>query len=271
MTTRKHDKVRSRNEAFTDKTATRIWHETPCDDNPYIAQSALCHGYDLQELMSECSFVEVFYLLFRGEIPSKEESALLEALMIALVNPGPRHAATRAAMNAGVGKTMPVHILPIALTVMGGEHLGGGELEPAMRFLRKHQKQTVSNLFSSLEKPDDCNTTEEIKTPGFGSIYSGIDILTQKNADHLLSLPAAGKALQWGNEFAKQLHNHSMGWLPTGLAAAVFADLGFQPKMGGALFQLLSAPGLAAHGLELSNKPITAMPYVRDENYVIEK
>jgi citrate synthase len=62
-----------------------------------------------------------------------------------------------------------------------------------------------------------------------------------------------------------------MGWLTTGVAAAVFCDLGFQPKIGGALFQLLGAPGLAAHGLELANKPITAMPYISDENYVIEK
>ncbi|MGH1441171.1 MAG: citrate/2-methylcitrate synthase [Cellvibrionaceae bacterium] len=271
MTKRKHDEVRSRNEAFTDKTATRIWHETPCDDNPYIASSALCHGYDLQELIRECSFVDVFYLLFRGELPSKEESSLLEALMIALINPGPRHAATRAAMNAGVGKTMPVHILPIALTVMGGEHLGGGEVEPAMRFLRKYQKQKSSDFFLSLEKSDNGDADRENTHPGFGSIYSGIDILTQKNADQLLNLPAAGKALKWGNELAKKLNEKSIGWLPTGLAAAVFADLGFQPKMGGALFQLLSAPGLAAHGLELSNKPITAMPYVRDENYVIEK
>jgi citrate synthase len=33
---------------------------------------------------------------------------------------------------------------------------------------------------------------------------------------------------------------------------------------------LLSAPGLVAHGLEMANKPITAMPFVKDENYVIE-
>ena len=63
-----HEKVRSRNEAFTQRTATRIWHEEPSEDNPYIAASALCHGYDLFELMEKRSFVEVFYLLFRGEL-----------------------------------------------------------------------------------------------------------------------------------------------------------------------------------------------------------
>jgi citrate synthase len=283
MSKRKHDEVRSRNEVFTEKTATRIWQETPCDDNPYIAQSALCHGYDLQELMRACSFTDVFYLLFRGELPSKEDSQLLETLMIALINPGPRHAATLAAMNAGIGKSMHVHILPIALTVMGGDHLGGGEIEPAMRFLRKHQKQQPTDVLHILESSEkesiEQNSTgieissEKNKkfTPGFGSLYGGIDSLTQTIADQLITLPAAGKALQWGNDFSQLLNLKSSGWLATGLAAAVFADLGFQPKMGGALFQLINAPGLAAHGLELSNKPFTAMPYVRDEDYVIEK
>ena len=55
------------------------------------------------------------------------------------------------------------------------------------------------------------------------------------------------------------------------IAAAVFADLGFQPRAGGCLFQLLGAPGLVAHGIELANKPITAMPFVSDENYAIER
>lgn len=268
MNTRKHQEVRSRNEAFVDKASTRIWHETPSNDNPYIAQSALCHGYDLQELIAECSFTEVFYLLFKGELPSKEESELLEALMIALINPGPRHNATRAAMNAGIGKSMPVHILPIGLTVMGGDHLGGGEIEPAMRFLRKNQNHSAEDIFNKLNVSIDNSGQTP---PGFGSRYGGIDLLTQNIATQLLSMPAAGTALSWGNELANLLHSQGSGWLPTGLAAAIFADLGFQPRMGGALFQLLSAPGLAAHGLELSNKPITAMPYVRDEDYVIEK
>ncbi|RYZ96082.1 MAG: hypothetical protein EOO68_17445, partial [Moraxellaceae bacterium] len=33
----KHDQVRSRNEPFVSRTVTRIWQETPSNDNPYIA------------------------------------------------------------------------------------------------------------------------------------------------------------------------------------------------------------------------------------------
>jgi citrate synthase len=271
----KRVKVQSRNEPFSARAATRIWAEQPSSDNPYIAASALCHGYDLFELMEKRSFVDVFYLLFRGELPSTAEAQLLQTLMITLINPGPRHPATRAAMNVGVGKTNPLHILPIASAVLGGEHQGGGEIENAMRFLRKYQKTNPSDLQTlapDLDSSDEStDETPTSSTPGFGKRHGGIDLLAAGIAEHLVKLDAAGKALKWGDEFAKTLAPSGSGWLMTGVAAAVFADLGFQPKAGGALFQLLGAPGLVAHGLEVANKPITAMPYVSDANYTIER
>lgn len=272
MSEHKHDRVRSRNEPFVERTATRIWSEQPSADNPYIATHALCYGYDLFELMDKRSFVDVFYLLFRGELPTKSDAQLLQSLMIALINPGPRHPATRAAMNVGVGKTDPAHILPIASAVLGGDYLGGGVIESSMRFLRKQQNtdpQDFAHSFLLQHKPPQ-NAEAEKLIPGFGQRHGGIDLLTKNIATQLLKLDAAGKALQWGSELAAQLEAEGFGWQVTGLAAAVFADLGFHPRAGGSLFQLLGAPGLVAHGIELANKPITAMPFVSDENYVIE-
>ena len=268
----KHDRVRSRNEPFVTRTATRIWHETPSQDNPYIASAASCYGYDLFELMDKRSFADVFYLLFRGELPSSEEGRLFEALMIGLINPGPRHPATRAAMNAGVGKTNALHILPIASAVLGGEYLGGGDIENAMRFLRKHQSAspqgTLQQWLAAGGVPEQLSSHGIY---GFGQRHGGIDLLTHSLAEQLLALAGAGDALRWGHALATRLQPQGAGWSITGVAAAVFADLGFQPRAGGCLFQLLGAPGLVAHGLELANKPITAMPFVSDDNYVIER
>lgn len=272
----KHEQVRSRNEPFVQRTVTRIWQEQPSSDNPYVAASALCHGYDLFELMEKRSFVDVFYLLFRGELPNAEEANLLQQLMIALINPGPRHPATRAAMNVGVGKTDPLHILPIASAVLGGNHMGGGEIEAAMRFLRKQQHTQADKFLETfsaqhIDSGSEKSSTESSSLPGFGARNGGIEIMAVELANRLLNLKGAGSALQWGCQLNEHLHARSRGWLMTGVAAAVFADLGFQPRAGGCLFQLLGAPGLVAHGLELANKPITAMPFVSDDDYVIER
>lgn len=272
MPEHQHDPVRSRNEPFVERTATRIWHEQASADNPYITANVLCHGYNLLELMEKRSFADVFYLLFRGDLPTRAEAQLLQALMIALINPGPRHPATRAAMNAGVGKTDPVHILPIASAIMGGEHQGAGEIEKAMRFFRTQKSadpRAIAESFIEQKKTPASDT--EFFLPGFGSHHGGVDLLAKKIALHLSSLEGAGSALCWGGQLAAQLESQGVGWLSTGIAAAVFSDLGFQPRAGGSLFQLLSAPGMVAHGLELANKAITAMPFVSDENYVIER
>lgn len=267
-TSNKHGEVRSRNEAFVERTVTRIWSEKPTENNPYIASQVSCHGYDLFELMEKRSFADVFYLLFRGNLPGKAESELLEKLMIALINPGPRHPATRAAMNAGIGKTEPVHILPIGLGVLGGKYQGAGEIEAAMRFLRKSCKQSPEIIAEqSLKQVNEDGQP----CPGFGLHYGGIDLLTAGLAKRLLSLSGAGEVMRWAEKFVEQLAVANMGWFSTGLAAAVFCDLGFQPRFGGSIFQLLNAPGLAAHGLELANKPITAMPFIKDSHYVIER
>lgn len=269
---KKHIRVQNREETFSNRTQTRIWEEVPSDQNPYLAQHCRCHGYDLMDLMQKRSLVDVLYLLFIGELPTKDQAKLLETLMIAFINPGPRHPAARTAMNAGVGRTNTAHILPISLTVLGGDHLGGGEVTAAMRFLMKHSDSDPASIAQNLlVNADPPGTGDRHIAPGFGSHFGGIDPLPQSIARILLAQPGSGKVLQWSNTFAEALNPHGLGWLCTGVCAAVFIDLKFPPRSGAGLFQLVCAPGLLAHGLELADKPITTMPFLDEAHYVIEK
>lgn len=264
-------KVQRREDNFASKISTRIWKEIPDDSNPYIAAEVKCHGYDVLEMMEKCSFIDTLYLMFKGDLPNKNEAELLEKLMIALINPGPRHPAVRAAMYSAVSKTHVSHILPIGLNILSGSYLGAGEIDHCMRFFRKHIKsdpQMVAEKFLLASRQDEIEIGQV--APGFGSEFGGVDQFTMKIANQLLVAEAAGEVLHWGHEFSKQLTANNAGWLKTGLASAVFADLGFQPRAGIGLFQLISAPGILAHGLEMVNKPLTAMPFHSDENYTIE-
>jgi len=266
----KHVHVRRRDESFAQRSVTKIWEEVASAENPYLTENCRCHGYDLFELVEKRGFADVLYLLFQGELPSAEKSRLFEALMIALINPGPRHPATRAAMCAGVGKTETAQILPVALTVLGGNHLGGAEVEEAMRFLRKESKGDP--LRAAMELPaSPAREGDWHPVPGFGCRFGGVDPLPRKILQALLKQPGAGRCMHWAWNFSEGLKPRDMGILSTGLAAAVFADLGFQPRVGPGLFQLLNAPGLLAHGAEMANKPLTAMPFIKDEDYVIER
>ena len=271
MTKKPERIIQSSNEGYTDRTSTRISNEIPSKHNPYITEHVRYYGYDLFELMQKRSYVDVLFLLFHGELPSKHQARLFEALHIALINLGPRHPATRAAMNAGVGKTKPAHILPIGLSVSGGAWLGGIEVSESMQWLKSIKKEDARGLANTLLETNSPKREGDWHiAPGFGSRFGDIDLIPQKLIKKLIELPGSRDILSWASEFSLELNKHKLGCLITGVTAAALLDLGFHPRAGAGLFQLMSAPGLLAHGLELSNKPRTAMPFLNDEQYIME-
>jgi citrate synthase len=263
--------VQRREVKYASRVATQIWDEQPSPQNPYLAERCRCRGYDLFDLMEKRSFVDMLYLLMRGELPSKEQAKILETLMIAFINPGPRHPAARAAIYAGCGRTQTSHILPIALSVLGGDHLGGAEVTAAMRFLKKQQETAPQKVAESLlQKWTPPEKGDRRIAPGFGSRFNGIEPLSQAIAKRLKRLAGCGSFFQWGDAFSCLIVPRGMGWLSPGICAAVFLDLGFVPRQGAGLFQLICAPGLLAHGLEMADKPINSLPFLDEEKYIIE-
>jgi citrate synthase len=265
----KKTKVRKRELQFSLRTPTKICQETPSKQNPYLAEHCRCHGYELIELARKRSFVDVLYLLFQGELPTAEASNLLEKLMIMCINPGPRHPATRAAMNAGVSRTQSAHILPISLSILGGEHLGGEEVMTAMRFLQQHlstnPEETAATMLDSAEEAEG----EFHIAPGFGRRFGGIDPYAKRVAKMVLESQGAGPNLAWGHAFTNHIEENNLGWLIPGVIAATLKDLNFDWKAGAGLMQIFAAPGLLAHGCEMASQPITAMPFLDEEHYII--
>jgi citrate synthase len=265
-------KVERRGDRFAERVETRIWLERPASDNPYNAAGASCHGYDLGELLANCSYWEYLYLLFTGRRCNAEQHELLEKLGIALANPGPRHPATRAVIAAAVSKTDPVNVLPLGMSVLAGAHLGAQECGDTMQFLRRHLKRDPGDeARQRTAEPATAAEGDLRPAPGFGTRFGGTDELAGTLAATLVQLPGAGAALAWAHAFARELQRSGHGgWLMPGLAAAAFLDLGFHPKWGPGLFQWLCAPGLLAHSMEMANKPLTALPFIDDSRYFID-
>jgi len=259
--------VRRRAEHFTDRPRTAIWYEEPSAANPYVAARCLCHGYDLEALAGRVSFDSMVWLLIAGELPTEAQSELFATLLVALSNPGPRHPATRGTMAAAVSKADPVHLLPIGLSLLGGKHLGAGEVADAMGFLQRHRRTDPGETAAS------CRTApyaEDAPAPGFGSRFGGVDPMAARLAERLSGMAAAGLALEWGRRFAETLSDGGHGWRITGVAAAALLDLGLPPRCGPGVFQLAGAAGLLAHGAEMTGRPTTAMPLPDEEHHVIE-
>ncbi|MFT4926875.1 MAG: citrate synthase [Phenylobacterium sp.] len=266
-----NNKTDDKNFGYAKKATTAIWHEEPTIANPYVASECRLHGYNMLELCKHKSFAEVLFLLFKGELPNPQQSELLEALLVAFINPGPRHPATRAAMTAGISKTNTPHILPIGLMVLGGQKNGSADVEQTMHFIKKHHDSPIDDFIEQnpmAPLPDDGQ--DWAPYPGVGSTYADIDPFTLDLANHFASLEGSAKSFLWLQQLIDKIDHPQVGWRSTGLFAAILLDLGIPAREGNALFQLISAPGLAAHGLEQTHKPIASMPFLDDNQYVLK-
>ncbi len=258
------DIVSSRNEQFSEKIKTKIWLEESVDQNAYLAKNSYCYGYDIRELTNGACYSDVLYLLFRGELPDDAEGELFNALLIAFINPGPRDHGSRAAIQAAIGKTDSLHILPIALTIFAGEHNGAIHLVETMKFMVRLPKKSAG------ERLEDVLLNDVPESIGFGKRYGGCDEQSYDLLRMFSQMQGAGSCLKSLQELADELiSRHDVGILPHGIIAAVFADLGFLPRQAPPLLQLISAPGILAHGLEFVGKPRSHVPFLADEFYEI--
>ncbi|BBJ00611.1 hypothetical protein FGKAn22_23030 [Ferrigenium kumadai] len=232
---------------------SRIWREEPEHDNPFATRAAYCRGYDVYgEMLGHARWVEMLYLLFRNEAPTASQADLLEALAVALANPGPRDASVHAAMCGGVCGSTAASSLMAALAVGAGQLAGGHEVFLAMEgwaecgtdldaWRQRLAEQTAipGSIWPAQEHP-----------PGFDP--HGVSTATSvKQTLSCLASCSSGAYLPWLQQNSSAMEAAAGCPLAlSGVAAAAFADLGFSPEQGEMLHLLLRLPGAAAHALE---------------------
>jgi citrate synthase len=232
---------------------TRIWREDPEPDNPFATRSAYCRGYDVfGQMVGNARWVEMLFLLFRDELPSPAALDMLEALAVALANPGPRDASVHAAMCGGVGGSTAAASLIAALSVGAGRYGGAHEVFDAMGVWAACGTDLASWASHAAADPSDA-----VGIWPAGEHPPGFDphgVSTPTVVCQLLSTLArigATPGLAWLADHRPDLE--AIAGLPlaiSGVAAAAFADLGFTPEEGEMLYLLLRLPGAAAHALE---------------------
>lgn len=237
----------------TQTVRTRIWLEEPEPDNAFATRAAYCHGYDVYgEMLGHARWVEMLYLLFRGEAPSRQQADLLEALAVALANAGPRDPAVHAAMCGGVGGSPAAASLMAALAVGAGQHTGAREVLTAMQGWAECRTDLDAwslRLKSAL--PGDTGTWPAADHPAGFDPHGESAATVVLQALDCLARRSTGPCLPWLSSHRSQLE-HAAGHplALTGVVAAALADLGFSPEQGEMLHLLLRLPGAAAHALE---------------------
>jgi citrate synthase len=232
---------------------SRIWREEPEPDNPFAARTAYCRGYDVYgEMLGQARWVEMLFLLFREEAATAPQADLLEALALALANPGPRDASVHAAMCGGVCGSTAAASLMAALAVGAGQLAGGREVFLAMEnwaACGTDLDAWQQRLATPADTPGSIWPAQE-HVPGFDP--HGISTaMPVKQTLTCLARLSTGSYLHWLEQNLSTLEAIATCPLAlSGVAAAALADLGFTPEQGEMLHLLLRLPGAAAHALE---------------------
>lgn len=243
---------------------TRIWREEPEPNNPFATRAAYCHGYDVYgEMLGRARWADMLYLLFRGEAPNAVQANLLDALALALANPGPRDASVHAAMCGGVAGSTAAASLMAALSVGAGRYGGAREVFDAMLIWRDAGCDLAAwlSLASDWESPH-LDIWPQAEHPAGFDPYG-------------VSTPTA--VLQTLNTLAALGTFPHLAWLTAnracleealgvplaivGVAAAALVDLGFSAQEGEMLYLMLRLPGAAAHALEQSENGFKRFPF----------
>ncbi|MBA5604373.1 citryl-CoA lyase [Duganella sp. FT3S] len=246
---------------------TRIWHETPEPDNPFATRVALCRGYDVfGQLVGRARWVDMLYLLLRDEPPAPSALAMLEALAVALANPGPRDAAVHAAMCGAVGGSTAAASLIAALSVGAGRHGGARDVYDAMLLWqtcgpdlaawRRHQAALA-------DAPIDP-WPPSARLPGFDPHGTSTPTVVRQLLATLVTLGGDNGHGYTGWLLQQLDHLPALAGLPlaiSGVAAAALCDLGLTPDEGEMLYLLLRLPGAAAHALEQQHGGFKRFPF----------
>ena len=237
-----------------EKINTKIWFEEEEPDNPFAAKTSYCSGYDVYgDLLGKISWPEYIFLLFKLEKPLAWQSKLLEAIAIAIANPGHCDLGVCAAMNGGVGGSTAASCLMAALAPSAGKNGGAREVYQVMRLWQ----QCEFDLPLWLHKLPNYQDEVEVEvwpasehTPGFDPYGASCATPILQTLDHLTSIYSDGALsyLSANRQIFEKTADAPLGM--TGVIAAAFTDLGFTDEQAEMLYLLLRLPGAAVHSLE---------------------
>ena len=215
-------------------------------------------GYPIQDLIGNISFPEMAWLLLRGDLPTREQSALLEAAMVAGVDHGP-HAPSIAISRMAVSCGLPVNgAMASAINVLDDVHGGAGQqcMELMNDIARRagDGEPNAQHVAAGLE----AFVAEHGKIiPGFGHRFHPVDPravrLMKMVRDAQERGVLQGRFATIGALIEQQLGERKGSPIPMnidGITAVIYCELGFAPELGRGLFVLSRSVGILAHAWE---------------------
>lgn len=216
-------------------------------------------GIPVQDLIGSTSFVEMVWLMVRGERPDPRQAALLEAALVAATDHGPQApsiAISRMAVTCGIGINSA---MASAINVLGDVHGGAGqECLELLGALRQSVATGQTEDEAATQLVAEYSSSRR-HVPGFGHRFHPRD----PRRDPLVGLveqtrdagAVEGDYLRVGLALERALEQARTRPIPMnidGATAIIYGELGFTPTLARGLFVLSRSVGILAHAWEES-------------------
>jgi len=200
----------------------------------------LIRGYRVEDLMERCSFGDMIYLTFKGELPQENEGRLIEMIVVSSTDHSflaPSIDATRFVASGGV----PLQAAVAAGILSLGDHHGGA-IEQCAKLLQESVREGMS-----AQQIVDAYRSRKQRVPGFGHPLHERDPRTLALIKKAKEWNLAGPHLGLVEMVAAKLG------LPAnidGTISGIISDIGIAWQYGRAFFIIPRTVGLAAHAVE---------------------
>ncbi|MGB2981617.1 MAG: citryl-CoA lyase [Candidatus Zixiibacteriota bacterium] len=207
-------------------------------------------GYNIIELMEKLSFSDAIFLTLKGELPKREESEMMRAILVSGIDHGatpPSVLSTRNVLSGG--NSLNAAVAGGILTI-GDVH--GGAIERCARILQNwaRRPEEVSSIAKELVSEF---IYKRRRIPGFGHRLHETDPRTVKLFQMATDLNFSGRHMELAQAVEGELSNALGKRLPInvdGAIAAVTSDMGFDWRLGKGFFLISRVAGLVAHAFE---------------------
>ncbi len=229
-------------------------------------EDVLIRGYSLTEMIGKLSLPGMLSLLVKGELPSKAEEKMLDAILVACAEHGVRPPSIQAARQIASGGVQFQACVAGGILALGDSH--GGAVENIMEVFAeargRMEKENKSADDMAREILLDAKSKKQ-RIPGYGHPTHAEDPRTVKLLQLAKELGIYGKTCELAETMAALTASVSGKALPLnvdGGVGAILAEMNFDPKIGKGMFLLGRVFGITAHVLEdkLREKPMSHLP-----------
>lgn len=239
--------------------AAEWWSTEIIDMKPGIIRF---RGFPIEQLIGRVSFPQMIWLMLKGDLPTPDQSALMEAALVAAVDHGPQ------APSIAIGRMAVTCGLPLngamasAINVLDDVHGGAGEqCMELYADIARHMDAGVGRE-AAVEAGLDAFIAGHGKiVPGFGHRFHPVDprsprlleLVDAARERHVVS----GRFADIGRGVEALMESRKGRRIPMnidGATAVIYSELGFSSALGRGLFILSRSVGILAHAWEQSQQ-----------------